>query len=170
MHTIHWIGVEAESSEDAVSLVELRLEDQPSFAHWSDWNVVGGGRWQDAKVLSFATNPDEFKATIDKIFEWRKEEMLFCLDQINLDKFTSDIVDFISESGKSLTRENMMNNYYIEIATRLLDNTYDCESHFFDLGSADEGVWSANPKYILEAIADPARSALQFLVPVDFHY
>ena len=50
MHTLHWWAVEAEDKEDAANVVEAALEN--NYVEWSDWHVVGGGRWSDSQYES----------------------------------------------------------------------------------------------------------------------
>ena len=48
MHTLHYIAVEADSKQQAFDKVVVSLspnEDGHRLADWSDWHVVGGGRW-----------------------------------------------------------------------------------------------------------------------------
>jgi hypothetical protein len=50
MHTLHYFIVEAPDKEEAFSEVSALLEPSDdtgySFPEWSDWHVVGGGRWK----------------------------------------------------------------------------------------------------------------------------
>ena len=50
MHTLHWWAVEAEDKEDAFNIVKGRLitDEGNNWVDWSDWHVVGGGRWNTA--------------------------------------------------------------------------------------------------------------------------
>jgi hypothetical protein len=176
LHFLHYIAIEADSAQEAFSEVENALEQDSNFASWSDWSVVGGGRWSDSQyenspngVISFATDPDKFTKALASVLKNRKDEMNDCLSNMNLDKFTSDIVDFISNGGEPRDGYSM-NNYYISIATDLLADHYISGSYFYDLGepSVDE-VWSANTKYLSERLLDPEKAKRQYLVPVDFH-
>jgi len=48
MHTLHWWAVEAEDKEDAANIVEAALSEN-NYVEWSDWHVVGGGRWSESQ-------------------------------------------------------------------------------------------------------------------------
>lgn len=47
MHTLHYVAVEADNKQQAFDkvVVSLSREDGHTPADWSDWHVVGGGRW-----------------------------------------------------------------------------------------------------------------------------
>ena len=70
MHTLHWWAVEAEDKEDAANIVEAALSEN-NYVEWSDWHVVGGGRWSDSQyensydmVISYVDEPIKFNETI----------------------------------------------------------------------------------------------------------
>jgi hypothetical protein len=76
MHTLHWWGVEAEDEQEAFELVKERLvnDSGASWIDWSDWHVVGGGRWnpegdgykdQPNMIVSFEQQPDKFKEILE---------------------------------------------------------------------------------------------------------
>ena len=175
MHTLHYWAVEAEDRQQAFSTVKERLinEDGTNWVEWSDWHVVGGGRWSKSQyenspdeIISYSETPDKFNETIKMIKQWRTEEMNRCLSEIKTDRFTSDMVDFISEGG--LPNKDLrfsMNNYYIKKASDLLQDNYSADSSFYDLKE-----FTAHMGYLQERLDNPATSALQFLVPVDFHF
>ena len=82
MHTLHWFAVEAENKEEAFDQVQARLsyEDGEKFVEWSDWHVVGGGRWSDSQyedspgmILSNKANPELFKFRLNDIKQTRIE-------------------------------------------------------------------------------------------------
>ena len=133
MHTLHWWAVEAEDEQEAFGIVKERLvnEDGSNFVEWSDWHVVGGGRWSDSQyedsskmIISYEKDPDEFIKQVAACKDMRKDEMNVCLERMNTDKFTSDIVDFISNGGVPLDDERFsMNNYYLKNATDLLSDS-----------------------------------------------
>ena len=50
MHTLHWWAVEGVDKEDAFSQVTSALLEG-NYVEWSDWHVVGGGRWSDSLSL-----------------------------------------------------------------------------------------------------------------------
>ena len=174
MHTLHYWAVQAEDKEQAFFTVKERLinEDGSNWVNWSDWHVVGGGRWSDSQyedsssmVISYAETPDKFNETIELCKKWRIEEMNRCLKEINTDKLISDIVDYISNSGMPTDQRFEMNNYYIQNATKMLQDDYTSNSGFYDMEE-----YSAHMGYLKDRIDNPDTKMLQFLVPIDFHF
>ena len=51
MHTLHYFAVQAEDNQEAFDIVQSRLEhgEDGAFVEWSDWHVVGGGRWSQSQ-------------------------------------------------------------------------------------------------------------------------
>lgn len=177
MHTIHYISVEATDKSEAFSNVQSMLEPSDEgyrLADWSDWHVVGGGRWSqnpknqyedsDEDILSFGLDPEGFRAVLDKVTEWRVENMKQYLERIDINKFLSDIEEFASGADTSDKRFDM-NRYYVRKAAEMLEAQYNPDSHFYD-GTE----YTADMVYLKERLNDPERASKQFLVPVDFHY
>jgi hypothetical protein len=83
LHTLHWICIEADSPQEAAAQIKDNLnpnEDGYRLADWSDWHVVGGGRWNsegdsykdtDNMVVSYKDNPDKFKEVLADIKTYR---------------------------------------------------------------------------------------------------
>ena len=61
MHTLHYFAVEAEDIQEAFDIVESRLssEDGDKFVDWSDWHVVGGGRWSENPNNQYENSPED---------------------------------------------------------------------------------------------------------------
>lgn len=174
MHTLHYFAVEAQDNQEAFDIVQTRLSDEGEgrFVEWSDWHVVGGGRWSDSQyedssdtVISYATDPEGFTKAIESSQKWRIEEMNRYLEQINFDKFQSDMVDYISNSGIPSNERFDLNSYYFKKAGNMLMDYYSPESYFYDLVE-----YTAHMGYLKERLDNPDKAMLQFLVPVDFHY
>ena len=172
MHTLHYWLVEAEDREDSRAIVTDRLisEEGDKFVGWSDWHVVGGGRWSDSQyedsssmIVSYSEQPDKFKEVLEGVKTARVREMQDLMSQINLDKFSSDMVDYISNNA-SLEDKFQMNSWYINKATDLMSESYNPNSYFYDLIE-----YTANMDYIQNHI-DNKNSKMLFLVPIDFHY
>jgi hypothetical protein len=172
MHTLHYWLVEAEDKEDSRAIVTNRLisDDGDHFVGWSDWHVVGGGRWSDSQyedsssmIVSYSEQPDKFKEVIEGCKKARVQEMQDLMSQINTDKFISDMVDYISNGG-SLEDKFQMNAWYINKATDLMAESYNPNSYFYDLIE-----YTANMDYIQNHI-DNKNHKMLFLVPIDFHY
>ncbi len=173
MHTLHYWLVEAEDREDSRAIVTNRLisDDGESFVEWSDWHVVGGGRWSDSQyedssdmIVSYADNPDKFKEILEGCKKARVREMNDYLSRMNLDKFTSDIVDYISNNASLDNARFDMNSYYIKKAVHLMSEHYNPDSYFYDLIE-----YTASMDYVQDHI-DKMNPKMLFLVPIDFHF
>ncbi len=175
MHTLHYWAVKAEDKEHAFGIIKDRLinEDGSHWVEWSDWHVVGGGRWnkvgdgytdQSNMIVSYAENPEKFKEILAGCKTARVKEMNECMSKINTDKFISDIVDYISNNGTLGDKRFDMNSYYIKRASQLMDEQYNCDSYFYDLIE-----YTASIDYIEQAL-DKEDSKMLFLVPIDFHF
>ena len=173
MHTLHYWLVEAEDKENARGNVTDRLinDDGQRFVEWSDWHVVGGGRWSDTPyenssdmIVSYAEKPDLFDSIIEDCKKARVKEMQECLYKINTDTFTSNMVDYISNNASIGDRKFDMNTYYIKSASNLMDEVYTPHSYFYDLIE-----YTANMDYVQSAL-DKKDSKMLFLVPIDFHF
>lgn len=177
MHTLHYIAVEAQDIEEAFSDVQAFLEpsEETGFRNcdWSDWHVVGGGRWSESQyedssnmIISYAEKPEEFNKIIDGIVKYRIENANQYLTKIKLDKFTSDIVEYISNNGELPDDSRFdFNNYYINTMCRLMSGEWIPDSAFFD-----KKDYTADLRYLRERLDKPETAMLQFLVPVDFHF
>jgi len=177
MHTLHYIAVQAQDIEEALSDVQAFLEpsEETGFKNcdWSDWHVVGGGRWSESQyedssnmIISYAEKPEEFNKIIDGIVKYRIENANQYLTKIKLDKFTSDIVEYISNSGELPDDSRFdFNNYYINTMCKLMSGEWIPDSAFFD-----KKEYTADLRYLRERLDKPETAMLQFLVPVDFHF
>lgn len=174
MHTLHWFAVEAEDNQEAFDLVQSRLisDDGEKFVDWSDWHVVGGGRWSNSQyedssdmVISYQTDPTKFKLTLESVKKNRIEEMNRYMKHMNHDKFVSDCVDYISNSGIPNEQRFDLNSYYFKKAGDMLMDYYTPDSYFYDLVE-----YTAHMGYIQDRLDSPDKATLQFLVPVDFHF
>lgn len=178
MHTLHYIAVEAESKEEAFQKVvdELEPTDYGRVVEWSDWHVVGGGRWNSDHsnqyndssndIISYKEDKQKFLEAIDGVRKARIQEMNRNLDKINVDKFISDVVDYISNGGELDDDDRYdMNSYYISSAAKMMRNYWTPDSYFFDLTYGSAGIQN-----LLARLDNEEASGLQYLVPVDFHF
>ena len=175
MHTLHWWAVEAEDRDEAFFIVQDRLlmEDGRNWVDWSDWHVVGGGRWSDSQyedskdmVISYAEQPELFKERLELIKKLRIDEMNNNLAKVNLDQFTSDMVDYISNSGQPSKEQRFhLNSWYIKRTAEMLQDSYTPDSYFYDFVE-----YTAHMGYVEERLDNPERPLIQFLVPIDFHF
>jgi hypothetical protein len=168
MHSIHYFAVEADDSYQAYTIAREALLNEESIAPWSDWHVVGGGRWNSegqqyedssSDVISFALDPDKFAETIDQIKTWRVEQMKWYVEHCDPNKLIQNANKFIENNAEAKPEEKFdMNNYYLKQITDMLSGFYNSDSHFYDYNN-----YSAS----LEYLEPNSRS---FLVPVDFHH
>lgn len=169
MHTIHYIAVEADDKEEAYTIVrEGLLNEEEQIAPWSDWHVVGGGRWNSegqqyedssSDVISFATDPDKFAEIINQVKTWRVEQMKWYLEQFNPDILLTNAKNFIDRNGEQPQEERFsMNYYYAGKIADMLAGFYNSDSHFYDYNN-----YSASLDYL-----EP--NSRSYLVPVDFHH
>ena len=185
MHTLHYIAVEADSKQQAFDKVVVALspnEDGYRLADWSDWHVVGGGRWSSnankknnlmagynndpTDVLGFSEDKEKFQEALVAVGKWRSEVINRAIKEINTDKFISDLVDYASEGGRSeYNGDTIMRAYTIKEATQMLLGYWIPDSGFYDL---QENV--AETIYLKERLDKPEQASLQYLVPVDFHF
>ena len=177
MHTLHYFAVEAEDIQEAFDIVESRLssEDGDKFVDWSDWHVVGGGRWSEnpnnqyenspEDIVSYDVDPEKFVKIIDRVKQWRIQEMNRYMEEMNFDKLQSDMVDYISNSGIPGNERFDLNSYYFQKAAKMVMDYYIPESYFYDLVE-----YTAHMGYMQQRLDNPETAVRQFLVPVDFHY
>lgn len=183
MHTIHWIAVEAESVQEAFESVESALtpdfEGGYNFASWSDWHVVGGGRWNvqegeawqtayvDGRtnmVLSYKDNPDEFTKQLQQALEWRVDEMNRLITDINFPNFIEALNAYVDNDGQTPDEYRRgMNSWYVRKAASLIGEVYMAQSYFYDLEN-----YTPSLSYLADRLRD--NPDIQYLVPVDFHY
>lgn len=174
MHTLHYWAVQATSSQEAFEMVQSQLspEEDGRFVEWSDWHVVGGGRWSDSQyddssttVISYANDPDKFNEALARVKKWRIDEMNRYMEQMSFDKLQSDMVDYISNSGVPSNERFDLNSYYFKKVGNMLMDHYVADSFFYDLHE-----YTAHLGYLQERLDNPNLKMLQYLVPVDFHY
>ena len=90
------------------------------------------------------------------------------ISEIKVDKFISDMVDYASEGDRSenfFGGDTIMNVYAIKETAEMLMGSWTPDSGFYDLVE-NISVLS----YFKERLDKPEQSALQYLVPVDFHF
>jgi hypothetical protein len=188
MHTLHYIAVEADNKQQAFDkvVVSLSREDGYSPADWSDWHVVGGGRWSTnankesennlmggynddpTDVLGFSEDKEKFQEAVNGIAKWKAEAVNRAIKTIDTDRFISDLVDYASEGGRTSNHfdgNKLMNIYAIKEAADMLMGQWIPDSGFYDL---HEHI--AETTYLKERLDKPEQASLQYLVPVDFHF
>ena len=185
MHTLHYIAVEADSKQQAFDKVVVSLspnEDGYRLADWSDWHVVGGGRWSSnankennlmagynddpTDVLGFSEDKEKFQEALVSVGKWKSQAMNRTIKEFKPDKFISDMVDYASEGGRSeYNGDTIMSAYAIQEAATMLMGGWTPDSGLYDL---EENI--AEATYLKERLDKPEQASLQYLVPVDFHF
>ncbi len=176
MHILHWIAVEAEDKDEAVSTVDSNLEsymsgnDAPST--WYDWYVVGGGRWNTAEgddfeeayktksnmVISYKEDPNAFRAKIDDCIQQRMVDYKQYLAEVK----KSNIIHKLDNYGGTMSYD--YNFYSLNALLRFQLGEWYHDSWFFDMVHD-----STNATHILSKL-DNNQAENIFLVPVDFHF
>ena len=185
MHTLHYIAVEADSKQQAFDKVVVSLlpnEDGYRLADWSDWHVVGGGRWSTnankennlmagynddpTDVLGFSEDKEKFQEALSSVGKFKSQAMNRAIKEFKPDKFISDMVDYASEGGRAeYNGDTMMSAYAIKEAATMLMGGWTPDSGLYDL---EENI--AEATYLKERLDKPETQMLQYLVPVDFHF
>jgi len=159
MHVLHFIAVEADNAEDAISQVETALthDDNPVFP-WSDWAEIGG-RWEDeGEVHCYADDPTKFEDFLERARLNRVNEIKFLLSNIDTEAIIEKVRNFDGrDAGHSLDL------YHLRQAIAITEGNGKHDAYFYDLKE-----WCEDFKYLRERMeTDPTR---QFLVLVDFHH
>ena len=172
MHTLHWLAVEAESKLDAFQQVQVALDQEEGYgpAAWSDWHIVGGGRWSDSQyqdspdmVMAYADDPLDFGAKLFDIGMNRRKEAENLLADLDIDKFLNDVNNYIADFGNTPPNYQDFNTYYLKSLANLIDHRYSANSYYFDVVMGTPSL-----SYLRDRIAEKPEN--QYLVPVDFHY
>lgn len=173
MHVLHYVATDADSPKSAFSIVKNHLE-QKGDNFWSDWHVVGGGRWNKNSndpytdcvdsVISYVKNEKEFLNAIQWSKNRRKQEMKTLFDRLHENngeaQFFISALEYIKKVDSPA---DYMNAYYINrISNMLLDN-WTSDSYYYDIEAR-----TSSYRYIFERIKDNPDSS--YLVPVDFHF
>ena len=189
MHTLHYIAVEAQNKQEAFDKVVNALspnEDGYRLAGWSDWHVVGGGRWSTnaqktndfmggynddpTDVLGFSEDKEKFQEALVGVGKFKAHAMNRAIKEIynekNYDRFISDMVDYASNGGRlEYNGDTIMLAYTIKEAAEMLMGGWIPDSGFYDL---EENI--AEVTYLKKRLDKPELAPLQYLVPVDFHF
>lgn len=175
MHVLHWVAVEADNKEDALSTARNQLEsimgEDGSGATWYDWFVPGGGRWNPNEesqyddsdysmvISAYEAGNDVFYNKIAECIDSRKAE--FQQYRESFDKAEIDLAaKFDTYDGNM---DYSFELYPLKKMIDLIQGNWDFNSYYFDLIA-----WSTNPKYILDKIEKDNKNI--FLVPIDFHF
>jgi hypothetical protein len=82
------------------------------------------------------------------------------------DNLKSDIVDYISNDCKLEDKKQFdFSRWEIKEAISILNNEWIPDSSFYD-----NQEFTSSLQYLEERLDKPEKAALQYLVPVDFHF
>jgi hypothetical protein len=170
MHVLQYIAVQAETDDEAMQLVESKLQDemggQDQYLSWYDWFVIGGGRFVDGDPYASSPNhiisskdKDKFSETIDWATQARLEEFnsyrkMFDSKEIDLnaklDSYTGNM-------------QYDMELYSLAKMIDMIQGKWDYNAYFFDIHHD-----STNPKHMQDDL--DLNPEMWYLVPVDFHF
>lgn len=163
MHCVQLIFIEADTHQEAIGLVESRLEQ----ADWSDWSEVGG-RWtgmfgddEPTNALNYANDPEVFMKWVNTFSEYRNTNMKEALAGFQKEgKTIGEIVDDYDPRSTDFIK---MDGYYLRKIGSLLADYWVSDSAMYDLEAGTAGL-----HHLIERIEkDPKK---QFAVIVDFHH
>jgi hypothetical protein len=160
MHTLHWIAVEADNAEEAVSKVHRALLNTESEKWWDWYNDSIGGRWANNDWCKIYQGK-EIAIGLDYVKANRKEEVERMYNAIDLSEFESQLSGYDGEDivGNGYS----MNLWYIKRVAEVLSGEWNRDSYFYDVSYG-----SATISDLLKRIeSNPDK---QFLVPIDFHF
>lgn len=180
MHTLQHIAVTADSKEEAFDKVKSSFEamysETEGLGGWSDWYVVGGGRWNSNPdnqyndnqawndVIYFGDDESKFYDIIKSAMKCRADEVKSMYERVDLAKFEQYAKSFMESSGEVTDQERFdMNFYYITSISNIIRGHWNQDSFFYDLEH-----YSTYPAYVVEDIDKGNKN--WYLVPVDFHY
>jgi len=172
MHVLQYIAVQTENDDEAMRLVEQKLQaelgDDPyTYNAWYDWFVIGGGRFVDGDpyksspnyIISYEEAPDEYRAMIDSMISNRIEE--FGNYRKSFDEKDIDI------NAKLDNYKGVMNYdfelYPLKKMIDMIQGEWDYNSFFYDMHHA-----STNPEHMYKSIDLGNKN--WYAVPVDFHF
>lgn len=174
MHTLHHIAVEAASSKAAFRSVKLFVEERiASGEFWSDWAVVGGGRWSEHSkddhedtpkdVISYVKNKDTFESALQITRESRKQEMKRTIENIAGEGEAALVIAALEYAKKGDCEPYNMNSYMFLKVTEVLCGRWTPDTFFYDMKDQTTSF-----SYLEERVKDNPEE--QYLVPVDFHF
>jgi hypothetical protein len=184
MHVLQYIAVKIddeinevfsidEGKEVAYDTVRERFEEMYSESEglggWSDWYVVGGGRWN--------SNPEnQYEEAWNDVISYKESSDTF------REKITLSIASRIDEfnvyrkhfADKQVSLEDTLNSYNGQMdfsfdlyplgkMIDMLQGNWDFNSYFYDLTN-----YSTNTKYVLDDL--DTNGDFWYIVPVDFHF
>jgi hypothetical protein len=176
MHVLQNVAIKANSKDEAADIVKSKFDSMYSenegLGGWSDWYVVGGGRWNSNAsnqydhssndVISYVDSMEQFNLTVDNALRYRREEVERMKEHADLDKFSNVVNKFISNEFSDEDRFDM-NTWYIKKIASIINGEWNSDSYFYDLEN-----YSTSPQYMKDELDKGSKK--WYLVPVDFHF
>ena len=171
MHTGHIVLIEADSAEEAVAEVEMKLmpDEGRSWAEWSDWCEIGG-RWEgefgegEPSVLQYSDDPILADTKINKFLQNRLDYLQSAITAIESFDLIGELKKYNPETSSIVgDTDDWMSKWKARTALEIVEDHWVAYSGVYDItyGSATLGEFRKRCE------SDPDR---QFLVMVDFHY
>ena len=183
MHVLQHIAIKINNYPDEISTLEECKEEahntikgifedmyseSEGLGGWSDWYVVGGGRftegdpYKDDKpehVISYVDNPELFTQTVNNAIEYRKRE--FAGYRSRFEEKGLSLSDSLDKyDGQT---DFSFDLYELNKCIDMLQGQWDMNSYFYDITN-----YTTNTKYMLEDLDNNGK--FWYLVPVDFHF
>lgn len=176
MHVCQIMLVEAESPEQAFSIVEDKLND--GEPRWADWHNAGAenmnfaGRWAgqvfaslnpDGTTKDVATTPNHLRYSDDPALA--EEVLTRYLEQrmAEIRNYKAQAADLASTKYDPYVDKIDMPVWYAQKLAQLLGNDWTPDSAIYDLED-----WTASLAGFVKRVATNADQ--QFLIPIDFHF
>ena len=159
MHVLHWIAVEADNEEEAVSKVDSQLLDWEG-SWWDYFNNDVGGRWAGNEWCKIYKGKD-ISIGLDHVKANRKSEVERAMEKIDLSELTSLTIGY--EGDDVVTGDYSLNLWRIKKLAEMLAGNWNCDSYFYDLEYGDAIMTELLKRLEL----NPDK---QWLIPIDFHY
>jgi hypothetical protein len=171
MHVLQYIAVQTDSDDEAMQLVESKLQDemggQDQYLSWYDWFVIGGGRFVEGNpyesspnhIISYDKSPGDYRDMIDSMITNRKEE--FNAYREMYDKRNIDLDDKLDSYTGNMQYD--MELYPLAKMIDMIQGKWDYNAYFFDIHHD-----STNPEHMYKSIDTGNKN--WYIVPVDFHF
>jgi hypothetical protein len=171
MHVLQYIAVQAENDDEAMRLVEQKLQselgDDPyTYSAWYDWFVIGGGRFVDGDPYTSSPNHIISSKDRDKFDKTIVEVMASRVDEFNSYRKSFEAKDLdLSAKLDSYTGEMRYDFelYELKKMIDMIQGEWDMNSYFFDIHHE-----STNVNHMQNDL--DLNPDMWYLVPVDFHF
>jgi hypothetical protein len=171
MHVLQYIAVQTDSDDEAMRLVENKLQEemggQDQYLSWYDWFVIGGGRFVDGNpyesspnhIVSYDEAPGKYRTIIEESIQSRIAEF-----KAYREMFESKNIDL---EAKLDNYKGVMNYdfelYPLKKMIDMIQGEWDMNSYFYDMQHD-----STNPEHMYKSIDLGNKN--WYAVPVDFHF